>query len=191
MIAHNPLHGSGRAGFPHPALTLGNDALAAQGIRMMDTYWREPVADQAPHPVPRHATVLAAPRKRAMPEPAHLEPKHEQRRAVSRHAVVADVSTHDQAQPLAHFPDGIVHASSEFGFYLPQLGLQPLTNRLPHHREPSIAPLPSTDMRKAEEVERLRFPLPGVVDAAGEVRGCHAGPGQIILQLEADFVGFG
>ena len=29
MIAHNPLHGSGQAGFPHPALALGNDAHAA------------------------------------------------------------------------------------------------------------------------------------------------------------------
>ncbi len=26
MIAHNPLHGSGQAGFPHPALALGEDA---------------------------------------------------------------------------------------------------------------------------------------------------------------------
>src|SRR5450756_821932 len=32
--------------------------------------------------------------------------------------------------------------------------------------------------------------LPGVVDAAGEVRGCHGGPGQVILQLQANFGGF-
>ena len=32
MIAHNPLHGSGRAVFPHPALALGDDAHASQGI---------------------------------------------------------------------------------------------------------------------------------------------------------------
>jgi hypothetical protein len=36
MIAHNPLHGSGRADFPHPALALGDDAHAAQGIGMTD-----------------------------------------------------------------------------------------------------------------------------------------------------------
>jgi len=29
MIAHNPLHGSGQAVFPHPALALGDDAHAA------------------------------------------------------------------------------------------------------------------------------------------------------------------
>ena len=32
MIAHNPLHGSGRAALP--ALALGDDAHAAQGIGM-------------------------------------------------------------------------------------------------------------------------------------------------------------
>jgi len=29
VIPHNPLHGSGRAGLPHPALALGDDAHAA------------------------------------------------------------------------------------------------------------------------------------------------------------------
>jgi len=29
VITHNPLHGSGRADFPHPALALGNNAHAA------------------------------------------------------------------------------------------------------------------------------------------------------------------
>jgi hypothetical protein len=29
MIAHNPLHGSGQAALPHPALALGDDAHAA------------------------------------------------------------------------------------------------------------------------------------------------------------------
>ena len=34
MVTHNPLYGSGRAGLPHPALTSGDDAQSAQGIRM-------------------------------------------------------------------------------------------------------------------------------------------------------------
>jgi hypothetical protein len=46
MIAHNPLHGSGQAGFPHPALTLGNDAHAAQGIGMTDDRQRQPATDE-------------------------------------------------------------------------------------------------------------------------------------------------
>src|SRR5713101_1812140 len=42
MLAHNPLHGSGRAEFPHPALALGDDAHTAQGIGTTDgrrTQW--------------------------------------------------------------------------------------------------------------------------------------------------------
>ena len=75
MIAHNPLHGSGRADFPHPALALGDDAHAAQRIGMTDDRQRQPAVDEAPHAVPQDAAVLAAPRQRAIPEPAHLEPK--------------------------------------------------------------------------------------------------------------------
>jgi len=65
MIAHNPLHGSGQAGFPHPALASGDDAHAAQGIGMTDERRRQPASDEAPHAVPEYATVLTAPRKRA------------------------------------------------------------------------------------------------------------------------------
>jgi len=106
MIAHNPLHGSGQAGFPHPALALGDDAHAAQGIGMTDRRRRQPASDEAPHAVPQDAAVLAAPRKRAMPEAPDLEPKEQQRRLVPGHSVVADVSTHHRLQPLAYFGDG-------------------------------------------------------------------------------------
>jgi hypothetical protein len=131
MVAHNPLHGSGQAGLPHPALTSGDDAHAAQGIRMTSAGGRQPAVDQAPHPVPKHAGVLAAPQERAMPEPTDLEPKRVQRRAVGRHSVITNVSTHDRPQPLAHFRDGVMHASFEFGLHLAQLRLQPFANRLP------------------------------------------------------------
>jgi len=79
-----------------------------------------------PHAVPGDATVLAPPRQRAMPETAHLQPKDAQRGAVRGHTVVADVSPDHRAQPRAHCRDGVVHASSEFGFHRLQLGLQPL-----------------------------------------------------------------
>jgi hypothetical protein len=45
MFAHNPLHGSGQAGFPHPALALGEDAHAAQGIGMTYGRRRQPASD--------------------------------------------------------------------------------------------------------------------------------------------------
>jgi hypothetical protein len=53
MIAHNP-HGSGRAGFPHPAPTSGDDAHAPQGIGMTDRRQRQPASDEAPHAVPKN-----------------------------------------------------------------------------------------------------------------------------------------
>ncbi len=164
MFAHNPLHGSGQAGFPHPALALGDDAHAAQGIGMTDGRRRQPASDEAPHAIPKDAAFVAAPRQRAMPKPPHLEPKEPPRRLVHGHPVISDVSTHHRLQPLAYFRDGFVHPSLKLGFHLIQLRLHPFAYRLPQHREPSITPLLHTDMRKAEKVERLRFsfstPLP-------------------------------
>jgi hypothetical protein len=159
MIAHNPLQGSGQAGFPDPALALGEDAQAMQGIGMTDGRHRQPASDEAPHAVPEYATVLTAPRQRAVPEPPYLEPKNPQRVLVPRHTVISDVSTHHRLQPRAYFGDGFMHASLKFGFHLVQLRLQPFANRLPQHREPSIAPLLHADVRKTQEVERLRFPF--------------------------------
>jgi hypothetical protein len=72
MIAHNPLHGSGRVE-PHPALALGDDALATHRIGMIDSGRRQPASDEAPHAIPEDAAVLPAPRERAMSEPSHLE----------------------------------------------------------------------------------------------------------------------
>ena len=62
---------------------------------MADRRQRQPTSDQAPHAIPEKATVLTAPRQRAMPEPSHLEPKSPQRlmvqlfRGFFRHAWLA------------------------------------------------------------------------------------------------------
>src|SRR6267143_707897 len=159
MIAHNPLHGSGRAALPHPALALGDDAHAAQGIGMTDDRQRQPAFDEAPHAIPKDAAVLGAPRQRAVPEPPHLEPKDPQRVLVPGHAVIPNVPPYHRLQPFALVGDGFVHASLKFGFHLVQLRLQSLAYRLPQHRKPSIASLLYADMRKTEEVERFRFPF--------------------------------
>src|SRR3989454_10324948 len=159
MVAHNPLHRSGRAGFPHPAPASGDDAKSPQGIGVADVSGRQVAVNESPHPIPEDPALLASPRQRTMPEPAHLEPKHVECRAVHGHTVVPDMSTDNRAQPLAHLGDRVVHASPELGFPLAQLRLQPLTDRLPNHREPSIAPLLPADVRETEEVERLGLPL--------------------------------
>jgi hypothetical protein len=114
MIAHNPLHGSGQAGFPHPALALGDDAHTAQGIGMTDGRRRQPASDQAPHTIPEDPAVLAAPHQRTVPEASYLEPEQPQRRCVHGHSVVPNVSTHHRSQPFAHFGDGIVQSSLQF-----------------------------------------------------------------------------
>src|ERR1700719_591713 len=126
---------------------------------MADGRQRQPASDEAPHAIPKDAAVLAAPRQRAVPEPPYLEPKEPQRVWVQGHSVIPDVSTHHRLQPLALFGDGFVHASLKLGFHLVQLRLQSLAYRLPQHREPSVTPLLYADVRKAKEVERLRFPF--------------------------------
>jgi len=94
MIADNPLHGSGQGGFPHPALALGDDAHASQGIGMTGARQRQPASEEAPHAIPEDTAILAAPRQHAMPEPSHLESDKLQRRCVHGHSVIPDVSTH-------------------------------------------------------------------------------------------------
>jgi hypothetical protein len=87
MIAHNPLHGSGQAGFPHLALVLGDDPHATQGIGMTDRRQGQPASDEAPQAIPKHAAFVAAPRQRAMSEPPYLESKDPQRVVVLGHSV--------------------------------------------------------------------------------------------------------
>jgi hypothetical protein len=126
---------------------------------MTDGRHRQPAGDETPHAVPEDAAILAAPRQRTIPEAAHLEPKENQRRLVHGHSVIADVSAHHRLQPLTYFGDWFMHPSLKLGFHLVQLRQQPFADRLPQHREPSIAPLLHADVRKAKKVERLRLPF--------------------------------
>src|SRR6266480_6439287 len=159
MIAHDPLHGSGRAALPHPALALGDDAHATQGIGMTDRRKWQPTVVKTPLASPEDAAVLAAPRQRAMPEPPHLESKKSQRRVVHGHSVIPDMSTHHRLQPLALVGDGFVHTTLKLGFHLIQLRLQSLADRLPQHRKPSITPLLCADMRPSRPGESHPRPL--------------------------------
>jgi hypothetical protein len=181
MIAHNFLHGSGQAGFSYPALALGENDRTMQG--MTDGRHRQPASDEAPHTVPEYAAVLTAPRKRAVPEPPYLEPKNPQRVLLPRHAVIPNVSTH-RLQPLPYFGDGFLHASLKFGFHLVQLRLQLFANRLPQHREPSLAPLSRevsayvhgvydrTGIGHTSRYRRTRWGLPLLLTASASRSNC-------------------
>ena len=159
MIADHPLHRSGRAAFPHPALASGDDAKSPQRIGMTDAGRRQPAVDEPPHPVPAYAAVLAAPRQRAMPEPADLEPERGAAPGCSWARRSSGCARRRPSAATCLLRDGVVHASPQLGFDLAQLRLQPLADRLPQHREASVAPLLPADVREAEKVERLRLPL--------------------------------
>ena len=169
MIAHNPLHGSQRAGLPHWALASGDNAKSPQGIGMSNARRGQPAPNEPPHPLPGDAGGLTPSPKRAVPESPNLATERQQRRAVHGHPVVPQMPLHDRAQPPAHCRDRCVQAPPKLGFDLAQLGLQPLPDRLPHHREPSIPLLPA-NVREAEEVERLRLPLSGAPPVLGRIR---------------------
>jgi hypothetical protein len=167
MIAHSPLHGSGRAAFPHPAPASGDDAKTAQRIGMAGADGWQPLGDEAPHPVPKDTSILATARQGAVPEPADLEPEEDQRGGVHGHAVISDVPCNERPQPCALLRDGIVPASSKLGFDLAQLGLQPFADGLPQHREAPIASLLRANMREAEIIERLGPALAAPASAFG------------------------
>jgi hypothetical protein len=156
MIAHSPLHRSGRAELPHPAPTLGKDAQAHERIRMTNLSRRKPFRDVAPQATPRQVVTLAATTQYRPPEIAHGFAKSAQCRAVHGYPVIAEVTHQDRAQIGSLFPNGRVHASPQFFFQSPQLGLPPLTHRLSQDREVSLPSLAAA-MRKTQEVERLRF----------------------------------
>ena len=126
---------------------------------MTDASRRQPAVDEPPHPVPEHAAVLAPSRQRAMPEPADLEPKSVERRLVHGHAVVPDVSTDHRAQPRAYCGMGSCMRRRSSAFTALSFACSRLRIVCRTHREPSVAPLLPADVREAEEVERLRFPL--------------------------------
>ena len=79
-----------------------------------------------------------------------------------------------------------MHASLKFGFYLPQLGLQPLADGLPQNREAPTVPLLRTDVRETEEVERFRFSLAAPVSISGREQPELDKPRLIGIQLQPE-----
>src|SRR5467141_171072 len=157
-IADHPLHGSGRAALPHPALALGRNGETYARIGMTDTWRREPAGDVGTHAAPRQMVALAPTTQDAPPELDHRFPKRAQLGAVHRDTVVPVVPQDDCPQIRALLRNGLVQALPEFGLHCSQLRLPPRAHRLPQHREPSLPRLPAA-VREAQKVEGFGFPV--------------------------------
>src|SRR6058998_1024573 len=172
MIAHDPLHGSGRAALPHPALALGDNAEAHEGIGMANVGGWQPPVDVASHPPPRQMMALAAALEGPPPKPTDGRAKGANTAPVHGHAVVPHVPGYDRAQISSYRRERLVQTSPEFGLDRLELRLPSLAHRLPQHREPSLSRPPAA-MREAEKVEGLRFPVatpsPGPLRVAAEL----------------------
>ena len=158
MVAHNPLHRSGRAALPHPAHALGDNAKAHEGIGMGDANGRKPPVDVAGHPVPREMVLLTATAQGPPPQPSHRLAEGPEGCAVVGHPVVLGMPADDRPQVHALFRDGKVQAPSQFDLEVFQFGLPPYAHRLPQHRE-TTCPRLRAAMREAEEVEGFRLPV--------------------------------
>ncbi len=139
MIAHNPLHRSGRAALPHPAPALGADAEALDGPGMADAGEREPTLLVAPKSLPRHSVSLAPTTKGPSPEPCDIISERGNAREVPRYSVVTEVAHQHRPQELPLFRDGIVHAPPQLESQLAQLRVPSCTHRLPQQHATTLA----------------------------------------------------
>ena len=158
MVAHNPLHGSGRAGLLHPALASGSNAKAHPGIRMTDVSVREPPSNLALHPSPRQMVFLAAPFEHSPPDPSHCHAKVTDRHRIHRHRIVMHMAKEDRAHVDTHLRHGLVHAPTKLGLDLPELCLPSPAYRLSKHHKPSPTRLGAT-VSKSQEIEGLGLTL--------------------------------
>ncbi len=146
----------------------------------------QPAVNNSPHPVPADIAFVAAPRQRALPQPAHLGAKQEERRVVQRHPVIPVVPCDHRAQPLAHLGNGVVQALAQLGFHLTELGLQPLPHRLPPHHKPSALFALAANMRKAEKGEGLGLPFTAPLAVSCRKAAELHQPGLVGMQFQSE-----
>src|SRR5881409_241208 len=84
-VAPNPLHRSGQAALPHPALALGDDGKAHVRVGMTDASGWKPASDITRHPLPGQVMDLAASLEDAPPQPANRHAEAAERATVARH----------------------------------------------------------------------------------------------------------
>src|SRR5437899_12743048 len=114
MIAHDPLHGSGRAALPHPALALGDNAEAHEGIGMANVGGWQPPVDVASHPPPRQMMARAAALEGPPPKPTDGRAKGANTAPVHGHAVVPNLLRYDRSQISSYSRERLVHTRPQF-----------------------------------------------------------------------------
>jgi hypothetical protein len=102
LVTHDPLHGSGRAALPHPALASGDNAKTLPGIRMTNASWRDPSSYPALHLCPRYTGFLATTLKHPPPDSCHGHAKVTDRNRIHRHRVITHMPENPRAHILPH-----------------------------------------------------------------------------------------
>ena len=108
MIAHNPLHRSVRAAFPHTAPALGDDAHSLQRIGVANGGWRKPAINEPIHSFPGDPLPAPAHSERVTPVAAYLKSKALDCLRICRYPVIADESAHYRAEPFPLFGNGLL-----------------------------------------------------------------------------------
>lgn len=156
MIAHNPLHRSVRAVFPHTAPASGDDAHAPQRIGMANIGGRKPAINEPIHPLPGDPLPAPAHSERVMPIAADLEAKILDRFCIGWHPVIADKSAPHGAEPLPLPGNRLMHVLPEFSLDLLKFPAHPFLSCPANDRIHPVASLPPANMRETQEVECLR-----------------------------------
>jgi hypothetical protein len=136
---------------------IGDEALL--GMWVEHAWARKPALGYCKHALPRQLTLLAAAAKNVPPHANHAFPEHAEAVQISGYCVVVEVALHDCAEPFASVRHGIVHARTELPLDLSQLCPHTLADRHAPYGKTSV-PAFSANVRKAQEVERLRLAFP-------------------------------
>jgi hypothetical protein len=115
---------------------------------------------QRREPFPRPKAALTAPPQREPPVPRDFLPERMEPRRITRHSMVLEVPTDDPFQPLPGVRNGLMHPPTQFHPDTPEFRPHPLAHRLTMHRELAAFMNRAANMREAQKIERLWFPLP-------------------------------
>ena len=133
-IADHPLHRSGGAALPHPALASGGDGKAHAWIGMTDPRRRKPAGGVGAHAAPRQMVALTPTAQDAPPELDHRFPKRAQRRTVHRDTAIPVVFLHGVATPKwPRLAPWVIHFAAQSWPARPPVNASPPPTRATAH----------------------------------------------------------